>query len=178
MLKIEDLHATAADKPILKCMLPMLVVPLLAPAAALAAAPEPDRSAERIATETCVWDAVQAKLGAGAPTDDIDARLAIGRDAAEQCAPQIRKWAEKSPAVHKHGEAMADVELHITIHYVARGALFAEGRTRPFYETPPTAATFSPSGEGALHRGVRPTHTKPRAAVPESYAKEENAQNQ
>lgn len=128
------------NKLILKCMLPMLVVPLLAPAAALAAAPEPDRSAERIATETCVWDAVQAKLKASAPTDDIDARLAIGRDAAEQCAPQIRKWAEKSPAGHERRGAMADVELRMTIHYVARAALFAEGKAKPFYLSPPETA--------------------------------------
>jgi hypothetical protein len=96
-------------------------------------APAPDRSPARVATEECVWDQVQVKLGKGAPTGNIDAELAIGRDAADACAKQIRMWAEGSPAVLQSGEPVEQVEERMLIHYSARGALFAGARAKPFH---------------------------------------------
>jgi hypothetical protein len=96
-------------------------------------APTPDRSPARIATEKCVWDQVQQKLGKGAPIGNIDAELAVGRDAADACAKQIRTWAEGSPAVLQSGEPVEQVEERMLIHYSARGALFAGARAKPFH---------------------------------------------
>ena len=96
-------------------------------------APTPDRSPARIAAEKCVWDQVQEKLGKGASAGNIDAELAIGRDAADACAKQIRLWAEGSPAVRQSGEAVEQVEERMLIHYSARGALFAGSRAKPFH---------------------------------------------
>ena len=158
-------------------VLSLCIAPLLAATTATAAAPEPDRSAERIATETCVWNAVQALLRNGRSVDDIDSRILIGRDAVDVCAAEISAWAKNSSAVREAGESIEDVELHMNMHYIARGALFSEGRARPFYEVPTTTSTFSSSDERTVRRGVRPMHAKPRSAATESDAKEENAQN-
>lgn len=97
------------------------------------AVPVITESPERLASEKCVWNSVQRQLGEGAKADHIDAQLAIGRNATDDCAEQLRNFAEASPAVNESGEAVGDVEMRMRIHYVARGALFAEGKTEPYY---------------------------------------------
>jgi hypothetical protein len=88
---------------------------------------------ERGATEKCVWESVQNLLSNGAVAGDIDARLSIGREAAESCSAELLAWAETSLAVSENGESVDDVEMRMRIHYVARGALFAEGKAEPYY---------------------------------------------
>ncbi|MCA8885189.1 MAG: hypothetical protein KDA35_01115, partial [Hyphomonadaceae bacterium] len=49
---------------------------------------------ERLASETCVWDFVQAQRAGGADVSDVDAQIAIGNRAVDACDEYLRAWAE------------------------------------------------------------------------------------
>lgn len=91
----------------------------------------------RLATEVCVWDFVQAHPLSDDALTDVDSQLAVGNLAVDACAAELLAWAEGSPAVLESGEPVDDVLLRMQLHYAARGALFAAGKARPFYEETP-----------------------------------------
>lgn len=126
-------------------MIRRLVLAALALAPVSAAAADAPLSAERIAAEKCVWDAVQKRLVNGTPVADPD--WDIGKTAAAACAGAIRRWAETSPAVLEKGDRVADVETMMVMHYTARGSLFAEGKAKPFHLEQPQPLT----GQAAYH---------------------------
>lgn len=94
-------------------------------------------SPERLASEKCVWDYVEARRALGGDVGDIDAQIAIGNDAVDACDAYLRAWAEASPAVLEGDESVEDVLALMQTHYVARGALLASGRAQPFHEERP-----------------------------------------
>jgi hypothetical protein len=101
-------------------------------------------SPKRVAVEDCVWLAVEQQLATGSVPSDIDAQLKIGRDAVELCDEKIVDWAKISPAVLELGEPLVDVADRMRMHFTARGALFVQGKAKPFYlEKSSSARTLS-----------------------------------
>lgn len=112
-------------------------------AATDASADENVISPERRASEACVWEFIQEQRARGADVSNIDAQIMLGNAAVDACAAQLQAWAEASPAVRERGDSVEEITAPMHMHYAARGALFAAGRARPFYEEEFTPAAPS-----------------------------------
>lgn len=88
---------------------------------------------ERRVAEDCVWEHVQTQVKEGAPTADIDARLAMGRRAVENCDAQIVGWAMATPGAFQSLSRIGEVSDRARLHLINRGASFAEGTARRYY---------------------------------------------
>ena len=121
----------------------------------LSLAPPPN--AHRMAVEICVYDRIEDQRGE-AVVDDVDEQLAFARDAIEHCSGEIDEWAANSPAVLEAGNPIEDVRRAMTIHYAARGALFAGRETVPMHLKP---ADDAPKKEVPLL--VAPPEPMPRS---------------